>query len=124
MSSKDPELAGQIGWIDLTVPNADTARDFYAAVIGWKPEPVDMGGYADYNMTDPDSGTPVAGVCHRRGENAALPPVWMVYFTVPNLEASIKAALENGGAIVDGPRGGFCILRDPAGAVAALVQKR
>ncbi|MGB6336961.1 MAG: VOC family protein, partial [Thermoanaerobaculia bacterium] len=39
-----PEI-GKIGWTDLTVENADDVRDFYTAVVGWKPSPVDMGGY-------------------------------------------------------------------------------
>lgn len=34
---------GSIGWIDLTVDDAPRVRDFYAAVVGWKPEPVPMG---------------------------------------------------------------------------------
>lgn len=38
---------GTIAWHDLTVPYADPIRDFYEAVAGWRPEPVDMGGYSD-----------------------------------------------------------------------------
>jgi predicted enzyme related to lactoylglutathione lyase len=36
----DPGTApaiGQIGWVDLTVPNATTVRDFYQHVTGWTP---------------------------------------------------------------------------------------
>jgi predicted enzyme related to lactoylglutathione lyase len=36
---------GKIGWIDLTVGDATRVRDFYAGVVGWKPEGVEMGGY-------------------------------------------------------------------------------
>jgi predicted enzyme related to lactoylglutathione lyase len=32
-----------VAWQDLTVPNAEAIRDFYAVVVGWRPEPVDMG---------------------------------------------------------------------------------
>jgi predicted enzyme related to lactoylglutathione lyase len=28
---------GTIGWIDLTVPDAKSLRDFYSAVTGWTP---------------------------------------------------------------------------------------
>jgi predicted enzyme related to lactoylglutathione lyase len=38
-------MPGQIGWIDLTVPNAEALRDFYQGVTGWTPAPVDMGRF-------------------------------------------------------------------------------
>ena len=48
---------GLIGWFDLTVPNAGKVKDFYAKVVGWKPEPVSMGDYDDYNMNQPLTGS-------------------------------------------------------------------
>jgi len=64
---------GSIGWTDLTVTDAEAIRKFYSAVVGWKADPVDMGGYNDFNMTPPASGEAVAGVCHARGGNTDLP---------------------------------------------------
>ena len=46
----DRPSPGTIAWIDLTVPDAETVRDFYEQVTGWRSEPVDMGEYSDYNM--------------------------------------------------------------------------
>jgi uncharacterized protein len=37
------QKAGTVAWHDITVPDAERLRDFYAAVVGWRPEPVDMG---------------------------------------------------------------------------------
>lgn len=117
---------GKIGWIDMTVANAPDMRDFYANVVGLQPEPVSMGEYSDYNMTMPASGEAVAGICHARGGNADLPPGWLVYFVVDNVEASARACEEGGGSIVvpiRGLAGGrFCVIRDPNGAIAALYQ--
>lgn len=116
--------AGQIMWIDLTVPNAAAVRDFYRAVVGWEPSPVDMGDYADFNMLPPGSDRPAAGICHARGSNANLPPQWLIYIIVEDVAAAAARCVELGGAVVDGPRamGGsqFCVIRDPAGAVCAL----
>ena len=118
---------GTIGWIDLTVDDAEGVRDFYAEVTGWRPEPVVMGGYDDYNMVAPGTGEPAAGVCHARGANAGLPTAWMIYIVVEDLDASVDACRANGGEVVAGPRavGGdrYCVIRDPAGAVAALYQR-
>jgi len=60
-------VAGEIGWIDLTVQDAESVRDFYQAVAGWLPSPVDMGGYNDFCMSRPGGAEPVAGICHAAG---------------------------------------------------------
>ncbi|WP_416304971.1 hypothetical protein [Neptunicella sp. SCSIO 80796] len=59
---------GSIGWRDLTVADAESVRDFYASVVGWKVNPVNMGEYQDYSMQTPGSAKDVAGICHSRGE--------------------------------------------------------
>jgi len=46
MSNSDQPEAGTIVWTDLTVENAGEIRDFYCQVVGWRPEPVDMGDYS------------------------------------------------------------------------------
>jgi predicted enzyme related to lactoylglutathione lyase len=67
----------------------------------------------------------VAGVSHARGSNAQLPPQWLIYVAVDDLDASLQRCLVLGGSVVDGPRAlgvqRFCVIRDPAGAVMALV---
>lgn len=119
--------AGKIIWVDLTVNDAEGLRDFYKAVAGWEPSPVDSGGYDDYNMLIPGTETPAAGVCHARGVNADIPPQWMIYITVADLDASLEAVKSGGGKILAGPKemGGArsCVIQDPAGAVCTLFQQ-
>lgn len=126
MSSQEPARPGTICWTDLTVPNAEAVRDFYAQVVGWKHEPVDMGGYSDFNMLPPGGGQGVAGLCHARGTNADLPPQWLVYVVVEDVDQSAARCVQLGGHVVAKPRdlsgGRFCVIRDPAGAVCALYQ--
>lgn len=118
--------AGRISWVDLSVDAADSTRDFYAQVVGWKPQEVNMGDYEDYNMLPEGGQEPAAGICHARGHNVGLPPVWIVYITVDNLDRSIASIRDLGGEIIDVRRQdngtGFCVFRDPAGAVAAVYQ--
>lgn len=119
---------GSITWADLTVENAERVRDFYSAVVGWTASGVDMGGYDDFNMTDPETGTPVAGVCHARGGNADLPPVWLIYVNVEDLDKSMARCNELGGQVISGPKemggqGRYCFIRDPAGAALALFEQ-
>jgi hypothetical protein len=116
---------GTVGWIDLTVADATAVRDFYSQVMGWAPSPVPMGGYDDYTMVAPGTGEPAAGICHARGSNADLPPQWLIYITVADVDASASRCVELGGKVLAGPRGmgsygRYCVIQDPAGAVAAL----
>jgi predicted enzyme related to lactoylglutathione lyase len=123
---KKPE-AGTIGWSDLTVENADAVRDFYAEVVGWKPEALSMGDYSDYVMVAAGTGDGVAGICHARGMNAGLPSQWLVYIVVDDLDHSLRRCAEMGGKLLReprdmGPQGRYCVIQDPAGAVAALFE--
>lgn len=119
--------AGTIGGFDLTVPNAESIRDFYAAVVGWTSEPFATGGYDDYFMIPAEGATPVAGICHARGESAALPPYWLAYVVVDNLAASLKRCAEQGGAVICSPFGEpscgpYGVIQDPAGAYLTLME--
>ena len=121
----DTPKLGTIGWVDLTVRHAEGVRDFYAAVAGWTPAPVPMGGYDDYTMAAPGTGEPAAGICHARGANADLPAQWLIYITVADVDASAARCGTLGGKVLVGPKdmggyGRYCVLQDPAGAVAAL----
>ncbi len=117
---------GKIGWIDMTVNDAPGLRDFYAAVVGWKPEDVSMGEYSDFNMTMPASGEPAAGICHARGDNAELPSMWLIYIVVADAAESARICVDSGGKVLVQPKsmggGSFCVIEDPGGAVAALYQ--
>ncbi len=120
------ENVGEIGWIDISVEDASGLQDFYAQVTGWQPEATSMGDYDDFTMKTPNSGTAVAGVCHARGSNAELPPQWLIYITVADVNASAAKCTEQGGKLIVPPRpmgsARFCVIEDPAGAVAALYQ--
>ncbi len=123
---------GEIRWCDLTVENAEQLRDFYQAVVGWESSEVPMGDYADFCMLPTSSdgakpGEPVAGICHARGDNESMPAGWLIYITVADMEQSAAACVRNGGTLIGqiremGSYGRMCLIRDPSGATAALIQ--
>jgi predicted enzyme related to lactoylglutathione lyase len=123
---KKPEI-GSVAWRDLTVKDAESVRKFYGDVVGWKSSELDVGGTSDFTMATPGSGEVVAGICHARGVNAKLPAQWLLYITVADVDRSSRRCVELGGKVLDGPRamGGqrFCVIQDPAGAVAGLIGK-
>ncbi len=123
--ASDESGVGRIVWQDLTVDDAANVRAFYEAVVGWKSVEVPVEGYCDYSMNAPGAGETVAGVCHARGSNAAIPAVWLVYITVADVLQSVAEVVRLGGTVIDGPRqmSGrlFAVIRDPAGAVCAII---
>ncbi len=128
MTDPRTQPAGTIAGLDLTIPDATPIRDFYVSVVGWTPMEFDMGGYVDYAMTAPESGSWVAGVCHARGANADLPPQWLVYVLVDDLQTSRERCVAGGGELLTEIKGSgeaprYCVIRDPGGAVLGLMQR-
>ncbi len=119
---------GSYGWLDLTVPNASKIKDFYARVIGYEVEAVDMGDYSDFCMLSPTDRDVKCGICHARGINENIPVVWMVYFNVENLEERLTEVERMGGKVISAIRkmgeDKYCFIQDPAGAYCALYEHR
>lgn len=122
-------VMGRISWLDLTVSDAPATRDFYQEVVGWSVQDVEIedagGRYSDYAMCTSDGGA-VAGVCHARGVNQGVPPVWMICLPVGDLAQSLARVPENGGEVVEARMGNdgefaYAVVRDPVGAYLALV---
>jgi len=120
-----PSNMGRIEWMDLTVQDASSVRNFYTSVVGWTSSEVEMGHYNDFNINLPDTGDTIAGVCHAKGGNANLPSQWLVYVRVESVARSAEQCKKMGGKVLEGPRrmGGsnFCVIEDPGGAVMALL---
>lgn len=118
---------GHMAWLDLSVENAGQVKDFYQDVIGWQSSPVSMGDYEDYAMHTPEDNTPVAGVCHAKGCNIDIPPAWLPYFLVADIDVAVEKVQALGGALVTPIKSmgsdKFAVIKDPAGAVSALYQK-
>jgi hypothetical protein len=113
-------------WTDLTIPDAESVREFYEAVTGMASMPVSMGDYNDHCLIGPD-GQPIAGVCHAKGVNQGIPPVWLVYLPVHNLDEALEATTRLGGEILTPIRhlgkDRMSVVKDPAGAISALYEK-
>lgn len=131
MSEQKRYPVGAIISADLTVPNADALLGFYQAVIGWDSEALTMqdeqGTYADHVVKD-QTGQWVGGICHQRGVNADLPPVWLVYIQVADIAKSLEQCVALGGEVLkrsylEGGSLQYAVIKDPAGAVLALTRE-
>lgn len=118
---------GSIAWRDLTVKDAEDIQDFYCQVVGWEARPHDMGAYHDFDILRPGQEEAITGICHALDTNANIPPAWLIYIVVEDVDQSTRQCVALGGKVIDGPRmigqSKFCAIQDPAGAVAALISQ-
>jgi predicted enzyme related to lactoylglutathione lyase len=127
MSEKEKPKYGNIGWIDLTVPNAVELKNFYKEVTGWQWEPLSIGDYEDFVMLA--SGAAKTGIRHQQGQNSEIPSQWMIYINVEHLDQSITTCISKGGKVIStiiamGESGKYCFIEDSAGAVCALFEPK
>jgi uncharacterized protein len=114
---------GAFCWADLSTPDPGRAKTFYEGLFGWKLSPgeKDTSGYLHIqNGQDYIGGIPPAA--HR---NPHIPPHWLVYFLVGDVDASAAKAKEMGATVHLAPMsmedvGRMAVLADPQGASFAI----
>lgn len=118
--------SGTACWADLATPDQQGSGDFYSRLFGWQIVKGDEDPEHRYfhikNGEEFIGGIPPANYRH---SNA--PPHWMIYFYVPNCDASATKAKELGANLYMPPQtmekvGRMSIVADPQGAVFALFQ--
>ena len=90
----DPSVLGRPLWYELLTTDKDAAEKFYSAVVGWTTAPFD-GSPQPYSMFVRGE-TPAAGVM-TIPEGMNVPPHWVMYIGVPNLEAAVSQIERSGG---------------------------
>jgi len=119
-----PEV-GDASWHELMTTDMAAAMKFYEDVFGWQPtESMDMGPMGKYQMFNRPHGM-IGGMMNRPPEMANVPPNWLIYFRVPDVDIAAERIKANGGQILSGPMdvpGGDRVLAatDPQGAAFGL----
>lgn len=118
-----PWPAGVPCWADLSVPDLDAAKAFYADVLGWSftDSGDEYGGYAIAQV----QGEAAAGIGPQ--QQPGRPAAWTLYLASDDVDATAAAITEAGGAVLlppgdVGPLGRLCIAADPSGAVFGVWQ--
>lgn len=110
-------------WADLATTDRDRAVAFYAEVFGWtatEPSP-EFGGYSTFLR----EGRQVGGVMAGHGPDD--PSRWVIYLMSADADATARAVVEHGGAVLNGPEsvadlGVMLFATDPAGNRFAVWQ--
>ena len=108
-SEERPETAPEVGeasWHELMTTDAAAAMKFYSEVFGWQPsETMDMGPMGKYHMFNRPHGM-IGGMMNKPPEMAQVPPIWAIYFRVPDINAAVERIKANGGKITQRADGG------------------
>lgn len=117
---------GEFCWNELATPNLQAAKDFYGKMFGWQFAEHDMGDYT-YTMIKKNN-KDLGGIWSiPKEQQKQIPPHWMTYILVEDLEAALEQAKKHGatimkGATPAGEMGRFGVIVDPTGAHIAFWQ--
>ncbi len=112
---------GAMCWNELLTRDAESAKAFYSAILGWE-------YYGDEHYIHiTNRGRNNGGILQIDERHGELPPMWMVYFHVEDIDAAMKQVEALGGKVVtqkmEAPdTGWFTVIEDPAGAVFYIMQ--
>jgi predicted enzyme related to lactoylglutathione lyase len=129
MGGFQTEVSNSYGWAELNARGVEKALPFYAQLFGWTTKTSDMGeGQPPYTEFQLD-GHSVAGAWEMNPMvPAGVPSYWQVYFTVDDVDAAYRKAIEAGARELvppqDFPGGRFAIVSDPQGASLGLLKTR
>lgn len=114
---------GRFVWHELFTSDLEASKKFYAAVAGWSYETVDMGDF-EYTMFKA-GGTSIGGLMSLdKIPMKGVPPHFLGYVSVPNVDESAAAVKAGGGKVLQDPFdipkvGRIAVLQDPQGGVFA-----
>jgi len=114
---------GTLCWADLSVDDPRRAEDFYGKLLGWtfyKGEE-DASGYVHIKNGE----HPIGGVQPVSIRKPGVPPHWLAYFQVDDVDATAKKVEAGGGKFLMPPMsmegvGRMAVIADPQGAVFAI----
>lgn len=114
---------GAMCWNELATRDLAAAQKFYGELLGWT---FGEDGETGYHYIK-NNGRMNGGMMEMDDTWGDVPPNWMVYFSVPDIEATVKKAEELGGKVhvppTDaGSTGRFSVIADPTGAVFTAMQ--
>lgn len=120
----DPKATQRVRWNELTSPDLERAKVFYAKHFGFEfNEVMPMGAMGDYCFID-HAGVRIGAMMQQPAESPFSG--WLFYFGVPSVLEAQRAVEAKGGKILNGPHqvpGGEWILFvvDPQGASFGIV---
>jgi predicted enzyme related to lactoylglutathione lyase len=127
MSASSKPVAGTFCWVEVATTDLAGAKSFYSALFGWKLQDMPVTDDSPYTMAELD-GKRVAGLTLQQPHvtKMGVPPQWLSYVAVDDINASTVKAEGLGARILFPPTnigpGSLAVLKDPTDAVFAFWQ--
>jgi predicted enzyme related to lactoylglutathione lyase len=118
------QTPGAFNWSELMTTDPEAATAFYAKLFGWQVEPMNMG--MPYNVLKVGDAA-IGGIMGMPpGAPVGMPPMWMPYVTVADVDALVKQVVSLGGKVRMPPAdipsvGRFAVIADPQGAAINVI---
>lgn len=123
---------GQFCWMELATNNLEMCKKFYAELFGWNFAKSDAAGMVYYEFGTNEKEETCGGIWEMNGEQCGgseggeMPPHWMNYIAVEDVDASVSKVWELGGKVCVPPTdipnvGRFAVINDPTGAAFSLI---
>jgi predicted enzyme related to lactoylglutathione lyase len=119
---------GTFCWVDLATTDNDGAKTFYTQLFNWDVVDMPIGDEPDmvYSMYQL-RGKNVAASFKQSPQMQGMPPVWLSYISVTDVDAMAKKAKSLGGTLMAEPfdvmeSGRMAVIADPTGAAVSLWQ--
>jgi len=116
-------MANPFVHIELQTKDIPKAKEFYSRLFDWKLDDIPMpGGDMLYTMINVGEGT---GGGMFSNMDPQVPPHWLAYVGVDDIEASTQKARDLGASVLQdvmkvGDYGWLSVIKDPTGAVIAM----
>lgn len=108
-------------WNELYTKDVEKAKEFYGKLFGWEFSTDDTG----YTFIT-NNGRGNGGIFEITDEMGNMPPFWMVYFTIENLEESVQKVQKLGGTVhMPGKEisvGKIAVVADPTGGAFTMIE--
>jgi uncharacterized protein len=129
MSRFESYLEGTPCYVELTTPDQQGAKAFYAALFGWQVDEMPVDDQGGYYVTAAIDGDAVCGIGGQMPQLAGHPAFWSVYLAVDDVDATTAKVVPAGGVVEAGPfdvmeLGRMSAIQDPTGARVNLWQAR
>lgn len=115
---------GALIWNELSTGDTGAAAAFYSAVLPMSSAPSEMPGAEGYTEFTVD-GRAVAGMMDLSAMPPGVPPHWLPYFHVDDVDSVQAAAVRAGGSVMapafDMAAGRMAVLADPQGGGFAVI---
>jgi uncharacterized protein len=111
---------GAMCWSEVNSRDGAKNAAFYAAVFDLDVHTMDMQGVVYFTLHPKGGGEAVCGVLQMDEQWEGIPPNWMPYFAVADLDRANAVWAKHGGKIITGPipspYGRIMVVQDPQGA--------